>query len=33
MFAFDDNDMIVQMFVDQHVPTLYVHSGYYTAKV
>jgi hypothetical protein len=33
VFAFDDNDMIVQMFVDEHVPTLYVHSGYYTAKV
>ena len=32
-FAFDDNDMIVQMFVEQGVPTLYVHSGYYTARV
>lgn len=33
LFAFDDNEMIVQMFLEQGVPTLYVHSGYYTARV
>jgi len=33
VFAFDDNESIVQMFVDEDIPTLYVHSGYYTARV
>lgn len=33
VFAFDDNDTIVQMFVDNGVPVLYVHSGYYTPPI
>jgi hypothetical protein len=33
VFAVDDNDGIVQMFVDENIPALYVHSGYYTARV
>jgi hypothetical protein len=33
VFAFDDNEGIVQMFVEEDIPTLYVHSGYYTARV
>jgi hypothetical protein len=33
VFAFDDNEGIVEMFVGEGIPTLYVHSGYYTARV
>jgi hypothetical protein len=33
VFAFDDNEAIVEMFREQDVPVLYVHSGYYTARV
>ena len=33
LLAFDDNEGIVRMFVDEQIPTLYVHSGYYTARV
>ena len=33
VFAFDDNDMIVEMYLEEDVPALYVHSGYYTARV
>ena len=32
-FAFDDNDRIVEMYLEERVPALYVHSGYYTARV
>jgi hypothetical protein len=33
LLGFDDNDTIVQMFLEQDIPALYVHSGYYTARV
>jgi hypothetical protein len=33
VFAFDDNDRIVEMYGEEGVPALYVHSGYYTARV
>ena len=33
VLAFDDNEAIVRMFVAEDIPTLYVHSGYYTATV
>jgi hypothetical protein len=33
LLGVDDNDRIVEMFAEQGVPALYVHSGYYLPKV